>query len=497
MSMLSAIFLGLVQGISEFLPISSSGHLSLFQHFLNMNTADGNLFFDVLLHLGTLIAIFVYYWRDILDLLKELGRLFLVLLGKEEKKKKAPASAAGRKLTLTSDSRMILMIIVATIPLVFVLPIKDKVESLCGNVVFIGCALLVTGTILFISDRLAKGKKTAKNATMLDAFLVGVGQAVAVVPGLSRSGTSISAGMLRGFQRTFAVRFSFLMSIPAVLGANIISIKDAMEAGIDTSLMPMYVAGTIVAAVSGYFAIRLVNILADKGKFKYSDCAGVMGHCGICIDTVTYHSYFIRFQTMAVHYPLEHCRIGFAEDDVRTTAGSMLDALLERAAVYENDPLVGRTDAVRVGSDIGNALGSPPCRAAETGIDKSRVESNDKNIGNIVGIVSASFKSGFFELGDHARSAEHKESFGLRVGLLYIVDSCERGSVHIVLSGFNAHSLELMKIIGDRFCGVVGKERMTDPRLVHRIEKINGKREKLRSEIDGPVHVKSQMLDFG
>ena len=121
--MLSAIFLGLVQGISEFLPISSSGHLSLFQHFLNMNTADGNLFFDVLLHLGTLIAIFVYYWRDILDLLKELGRLFLVLLGKEEKKKKAPASAAGRKLTLTPDSRMILMIIVATIPLVFVLPI--------------------------------------------------------------------------------------------------------------------------------------------------------------------------------------------------------------------------------------------------------------------------------------------------------------------------------------------------------------------------------------
>ena len=267
MSMLSAIFLGLVQGISEFLPISSSGHLSLFQHFFNMNTADSNLFFDVLLHLGTLIAIFVYYWRDILDLLKELGRLFLVLLGKEEKKKKAPASAAGRKLTLTPDSRMILMIIVATIPLVFVLPIKDKVESLCGNVVFIGCALLVTGTILFISDRLAKGKKTAKNATMLDAFLVGVGQAVAVVPGLSRSGTSISAGMLRGFQRTFAVRFSFLMSIPAVLGANIISIKDAMEAGIDTSLMPMYVAGTIVAAVSGYFAIRLVNILADKGKF--------------------------------------------------------------------------------------------------------------------------------------------------------------------------------------------------------------------------------------
>ena len=96
---------------------------------------------------------------------------------------------------------------------------------------------------------------------------MGVGQAVAVVPGLSRSGTTISAGLLRGFSRKFAVRFSFLLSIPAVLGANIISIGDAVAAGIDTSLLPAYIAGTVVAAVSGYFAIRLVNSLADKGKF--------------------------------------------------------------------------------------------------------------------------------------------------------------------------------------------------------------------------------------
>ena len=268
--MLSAMFLGLVQGISEFLPISSSGHLSLFQHFFGLAGTEGNLFFDVLLHLGTLIAIFVYYWKDILALLKELGRLILLLFGKEDGKKKGrarPTASGGRKLQLTPDSRMIVMIIVATLPLFAVLPIKDKVESLYGNVYFIGCALIITGTILFISDRLAKGRKTARNATMVDALLVGVGQAIAVVPGLSRSGTSISAGMLRGFDRSFAVRFSFIMSIPAVLGANIISIKDAMEAGIDTSHMPMYIGGTIVAAISGYFAIRLVNLLADKGKF--------------------------------------------------------------------------------------------------------------------------------------------------------------------------------------------------------------------------------------
>lgn len=257
MGFLSSIFLGLVQGIAEFLPISSSGHLSLFQHFFGL--AEAGLFFDVLLHLGTLIAIFVYYWRDIVNLVKAFLRLVTGLFSKKKK-----GARKGRK---DPGARMILMLIVATLPLFVILPIKDKVESLYSNTIFVGCALIVTGCILFFSDRMAKGKKTVRSATLLDALLVGVGQAVAVVPGLSRSGTTISAGMLRGFSRKFAVRFSFLLSVPAVLGANIISIGDAVAAGIDTSLLPAYIAGTVVAAVSGYFAIRLVNSLADKGKF--------------------------------------------------------------------------------------------------------------------------------------------------------------------------------------------------------------------------------------
>ena len=257
MGFLSSIFLGLVQGIAEFLPISSSGHLSLFQHFFGLTEAG--LFFDVLLHLGTLIAIFVYYWRDIVNLVKAFLRLVTGLFSKKKK-----GARKGRK---DPGARMILMLIVATLPLFVILPIKDKVESLYSNTIFVGCTLIVTGCILFFSDRMAKGKKTVRSATLLDALLVGVGQAVAVVPGLSRSGTTISAGMLRGFSRKFAVRFSFLLSIPAVLGANIISIGDAVAAGIDTSLLPAYIAGTVVAAVSGYFAIRLVNSLADKGKF--------------------------------------------------------------------------------------------------------------------------------------------------------------------------------------------------------------------------------------
>ena len=180
---------------------------------------------------------------------------------------------AGAKLCeafcarLSPDGRMIVMIVLATLPLFAILPIKDRVESLYGSTLFIGFALLATGCILFFSDRMARGRKTARSATMLDAILVGCAQAVAVVPGLSRSGTTIAAGMTRGFSRRFAVRFSFLMSIPAVLGANIISIKDAVAEGIDPAMLPVYLVGTAVAAVSGYFAIRLVNLLADKGKF--------------------------------------------------------------------------------------------------------------------------------------------------------------------------------------------------------------------------------------
>lgn len=256
MHFLSSVFLGLVQGVAEFLPISSSGHLSLFQTFFGLEEAG--LFFDVLLHLGTLIAIFVYYWKDIVGLVKEFIRIMACLFSKEKRAKMGRLSPKGR---------MILMIIVGTLPLFVILPIKDKVEGLYSNTIFVGCALIVTGLILFFSDRMARGKKTARSATMLDALLVGVGQAIAVVPGLSRSGSTISAGMMRGFSRKFAVRFSFLMSIPAVLGANILSIGEAVSAGMNPSLLPGYLAGTVVAAVSGYFAIRLVNLLADKGKF--------------------------------------------------------------------------------------------------------------------------------------------------------------------------------------------------------------------------------------
>ena len=249
--------MGILQGIAEFLPISSSGHLALFQHFFAMeNVEESQMFFTVLLHLGTLISVCVYYWRDVIDMIRE---FFLGIRDLTVRR--------GGGAPPPPTRRLVMMIIVATLPLFAILPVKGLVEDAMSNVTFVSVALLATGFILFFSDRMARGRKNARNATVADALLVGCAQAVGTLPGISRSGITISAGLLRGFDRTFAVRFSFLMSLPAVLGANILSLKDALEAGVDLEMLPIYLVGMVVSGVVGYFAIRLVNLLADKGKF--------------------------------------------------------------------------------------------------------------------------------------------------------------------------------------------------------------------------------------
>lgn len=251
-----AILMGIIQGVAEFLPISSSGHLALFQQFFGMeNVEEKYMFFTVLLHFGTLISVFIVYWRDVVEMIREFFLGIAALAGKDTGTPPPPAR------------RMVMLIIIATLPLFVMVLLQDAVNKLFSNSIMVSCALLATGFILFFSDRLAKGHKTARNATLVDALIVGCGQALAVIPGLSRSGTTISVGMLRGFDRSFAVRFSFLMSLPAILGANILEIKDAVDAGINMEELPMYIIGVVVAAVVGYFAIRLVKSLSDKGKF--------------------------------------------------------------------------------------------------------------------------------------------------------------------------------------------------------------------------------------
>ena len=258
MTILNALLLGIIQGVAEFLPISSSGHLSIAQNLLGMGMEGADdVFFDVLLHLGTLGAVFVAYWADIWEMILE----FIQMI----------RDAAGRSSPqrIPSARRMILLIVVGTLPLFLILipPVKG----------FVGGALLATGLLLYFCDRVPKGRKNERTATLADVLLVGAGQAIATCPGISRSGMTICMGCFRGFERRFAVRFAFLLSIPAVLGANILQIKDVAAAGgIDVKLLPAYILGVAVAAVSGYFSIRLVRMVADKGRFgafAYYCCA--------------------------------------------------------------------------------------------------------------------------------------------------------------------------------------------------------------------------------
>ena len=246
MSLLSSILLGLIQGLAEFLPISSSGHLAIAEHFLGQAGVPATPdFFDVLLHLGTLVAVFAAYWQDIRDMIVELIDGVRDLVRGTTPNPIPPAR------------RMILLM-------------KDLVEGLSGNIYFVAGALIVTGFLLFASDRVKKGRKTERSAKLLDVLLVGIAQAIATCPGISRSGTTITAGCFVGFDRKFAVRFSFLLSIPAVLGANILTLKDAIqENSIIVSDIPVYLVGVAVAAVVGYICIRLLKMIADKGKFGW------------------------------------------------------------------------------------------------------------------------------------------------------------------------------------------------------------------------------------
>ena len=269
MSIGNAIILGLVQGIAEFLPISSSGHLALLNNLFDMSAdANGHMFFDVLLHLGTLISICVVYWHDIVEMAQEV--LGLVNIG----------PMAGQTREHYPGARLFLMIVVATLPLFLILPINDMLEGLYYKNVYIGVMLILTGCMLYVSDRMQPGRKTEKSMTVLDALIIGLCQCVATIPGLSRSGTTITAGISTGLKREFAVKFSFLMSLPAVFGANILAIADAFEEGIDWASMPAYLIGMAVAMVSGIAAIGLLKFISRKGKFGgfayYCWVAGVL-----------------------------------------------------------------------------------------------------------------------------------------------------------------------------------------------------------------------------
>ena len=266
MSIIKAIILGIVQGITEFLPISSSGHLSLFQHFLNVD-GEGSLLFSVLLHLGTLIAVFVVFHKTIFELIVDaFGLIKDIFTGKFKFRQ-----LEGRK-------KMLVMFVFSCLPLLLLLiPVGNdmKLMDVLGglseddSILVEGLCFLFTGFLLLTSTYVSKKKTLNREVNTLDSFAIGLAQVFAAgFPGISRSGSTISTGMICGVSKEYMVEYSFILGIPAIIVANAVELKDVVETGAQLELLPT-VIGVIVAAVVGVACIKLLQWILKKDMWKY------------------------------------------------------------------------------------------------------------------------------------------------------------------------------------------------------------------------------------
>lgn len=257
--MLYYIIMGIVQGIGEFLPISSSGHLALVSSFWGFS-ADETPAFDVLLHLGTLLAVFVVYRRDIFPLVSA----FFTMLKKVFQRK-------FKLSEYTLNERFVICIITATLPLVFLAltGLEDKIDLIKNYPAAVGGILIFNGFVLMISDRLSQGTVNGENAKPKNAFIVGLCQMCATLPGLSRSGSTITGGLLCNYNREYAVKFSFILSIPAILGAAVLKADDLVSASISVEQWINYGVGMLFAAVFGFLAMKVLIYIARKANFTY------------------------------------------------------------------------------------------------------------------------------------------------------------------------------------------------------------------------------------
>lgn len=277
MTIVEAIIQGVVQGLTEFLPVSSSGHLTITQHVLGLDLEGGNLFFNVMLHIGTLVAVVAFYhkliWRLIKAFFSMIGDIF---------------TGKFRWKELSDDKRMVIMVIIGLLPLALLfLPVpgtgmklKDFVESFNTSKYFIvvGICLLLTSILLFIGNRCsrsdvpmkhAKGGETGRTSmNVVDALVVGLTQCFATLPGLSRSGSTLSVGQMRGLNKQTALDYTFILGTPAIIAAAVLEGKDALESGMDAisaDIVPIIV-GMVVSAVVGYLAIALFKWLLRTDK---------------------------------------------------------------------------------------------------------------------------------------------------------------------------------------------------------------------------------------
>ena len=258
MTYFEAVILGLVQGLAEFLPISSSGHLALLQQWFGIDE-NKVLLFAVLLHVGTLISVFIVYWKDIWELIVELCLTIKDLfIGKGLRLEERPVRKLG------------VMIIVATIPTAIIgLLFNDLFDKLYTSVLPIGIGLIITGFLLILAERTGNSSRGIDRMNFRNALFIGTVQGIAICPGISRSGSTLFGSLICNLDRKFAVKFVFLISIPSILGSAVMEAPDAIKAGFDMAQLGPVLVGMIVAAVSGLIAIKtMIKIVSDK-KLSY------------------------------------------------------------------------------------------------------------------------------------------------------------------------------------------------------------------------------------
>lgn len=256
MTIFQAVVLGIVQGLTEFLPVSSSGHLVAVPALLGWTIPEDQVFvFDVLVQVGTLAAVFIYFWSDLAAMARSMW-----------------AGALNRRPFEAPQARLGWHVILATIPAGLAgLLLKDQVEAVFSDPQALAYLLPVTAGLLILAERLKKPGKSAEELTGLDAFLVGCFQILSLFPGVSRSGTTIAGGMTRGLKRDAAARFSFLMAVPVMLAAGVLSLLDLAAVNDSAGFLPVLLTGMIVSAVTGYLSIGwLLRFLRSRTLYGFA-----------------------------------------------------------------------------------------------------------------------------------------------------------------------------------------------------------------------------------
>ncbi|MDD6816143.1 MAG: undecaprenyl-diphosphate phosphatase [Firmicutes bacterium] len=267
MTYFEAVILGLVQGLAEFLPISSSGHLALLQQFFGIDETKV-LLFAVMLHVGTLISVFIVYWKDIWELIVELCLTIKDL-----------CTGKGLRLDERPVRKLGVLIIIATIPtgIIGVLG-GDFFDSLYTSIIPIGVGLIITGFLLVMAERMGSSSRGLEKMNFRNAFFIGLVQGIAICPGISRSGSTLFGSLICNLDRKFAVKFVFLISIPSILGSAVMELPDAIKAGVTAAEAGPVIVGMLVAAVSGLVAIKtMIKIVSDKKLSYFSYYVWVVG----------------------------------------------------------------------------------------------------------------------------------------------------------------------------------------------------------------------------